>query len=105
MSDHLDLLDLIDGDPAHHHAEAREVITNAIRAVARENGGRVDQNQVRRLLTNEYGRVVFHKLIGPRYHTLREQGLLVRDGTNLSDDRLGRNSGKLQHVYRWVGAL
>ena len=104
MNDQLDLLAAIDGDPSVSHEEARATITAAIRRVALENDGRIDQNEVRRLLTNDAGRVVYHKLIGPRYHALRAQGLIVRDGTNFSDDALGRNGGKLQHIYRWVGA-
>lgn len=99
-----DLLAAIDGDPSVSHEEARAVITAAIRQVARENARQIDQNKVRRLLTNEHGRVVFHKLIGPRYHAMRAQGLIARDGVNESDDALGRNGGKLQHLYRWVGS-
>lgn len=88
-----DLLDLIaDSDNhAHHRAEVERVIW----AVALDNGGHIDPNEVRARIPAW----VQPQLIGPTYRRLCQQGFLVPNGWTISNDTKGRNSGKPARTY------
>lgn len=90
------LLELIDGDPLHDRDRA--AVIAAIMAAAAADGGRVDPNQVRKLIPDN----VFHKIVGPTYMALARKGVLEVDGWTVSEDRRGRNSGKPARCYRLI---
>lgn len=85
------------------HRLARERIVAAIATVADENGGRVDPNAVRALLSDERGLTVPPRVVGSVYYALSEAGALHAEEWTVSNDRRGRNIGKPARVYRLVG--
>lgn len=96
------ILDLIAGDPLH--AGDRAKIVTAILKVGRADGGRVDPNAVRALLTYEgtCELTVLPQLVGPTYRLLCNRGVLVRDNYVLNLDRHGGNYGKHARSYRLI---
>lgn len=99
------LLDVVCTDPLH--ADDRRRVIEAILECARRNGGTVDPNHVRELLTDERGDLrVFPKVVGPTYAALARQGRIRRVGWVVSTDTRGRNSGKPCRTYEltsWDG--
>lgn len=97
-----DLLTLIDSDRIH--ADDSATVKAAILADGQANGGSVDPNRVRKMLTNEHGLTVYHRTIGAAYYALRTAGLIERDGITESDDKAGRNAGRIIRTYRLTEA-
>lgn len=95
--DYGDLLTMLDEDRIH--ADDSATVKAAVLTDGRANGGNVDPNRVRKMLTNQHGLIVFHKTIGPAYHALRTAGLIVPNGWVVSDDKAGRNAGKPARAY------
>lgn len=109
MTEQMDLLEqgraevdaicaLIEADPLHSRDKA--AVVEAIKRTADENDGIVDQNLVRPLVPSW----VYPKVVGSVYRVLRQRGVLAYEGWNTSFDTKGRNSGKPQRRYRWIGA-
>lgn len=94
------LLALIAGDPIHEADRAR--VVQAIRDTARDHGGQVDPNVVRRRLTCAHGLTVYPRVIGAVYNALARSGRLVVDGWIVSSDVAGKNAGKPCRRYRLV---
>jgi hypothetical protein len=91
------LLDLMDGDPIH--ARDREAVIDAIRAAVRPDGT-VCGNDWRGLVPQW----VYPRVIGATVHALARRGILQATGDwAISDDTVGKNSGKPVRVYRWHG--
>ena len=89
------VLTLIAGDPLH--ARDREAIVTAIRASVRPDGT-VCGNDWRGLIP----RWVYPRVIGATVNALTRARVLVPTGAwAISDDTLGRNSGRPVRVYRW----
>lgn len=97
------MLDLIDADRVH--ADDRDRIDTAVRAVARANAGVVSTNAVRAHLTNAWGLTVTPQCIGPRLRALTLAGVLEVTGWEINEDQAGRNAGKPLLLRRWVGEL
>lgn len=77
-----------------------QVFKDALRAVA-ETDGTVHQRHMRRLIR---GRIA-PKQIGQLYRKAKAEGLIVDTGEReQSDDVAGRNSDKLDRLYRLVAA-
>lgn len=91
------LLALVDGDPVH--AIDRAVIVGAIVQTARDHGGLVDPNQLRVLLTNEHGSVVYPAVIGAVIASLRHRGVLREAGWVVTTGSRSGNSGKPSRRY------
>lgn len=91
------LLDLMDGDPIH--ARDREAVIDAIRAAVRSDGT-VCGNDWRGLIPAW----VYPRVVGATVHALARRGILQATGDwAISDDTVGKNSGKPVRVYRWHG--
>jgi hypothetical protein len=92
-----DLLDLIaDSDNhAHHRAEVERVIW----AVALDNGGHIDPNEVRARIPTW----VQPQIVGPTYRAMTLAGDIEPDGWTTNTDARGRNSGKPARTYRATG--
>ena len=91
------LLDLMDGDPIH--ARDREAVIDAIRAAVRPDGT-VCSNDWRGLIPQW----VFHRVIGATVHALINRKILRATGEwEISDDTIGKNSGKPVRRYTWHG--
>lgn len=101
-TDQLDMLDMIASDRIH--ATDRAKVEAAIRADAESHGGRIDPNRVREALTNQWGLVVYPRVIGATYSALRQAGVIVPEDWTTSTDTRGGNAGKPARTYRWVGA-
>lgn len=95
--DYGDLLTTLDEDRIH--AADSTTIKAAILADGKANGGTINPNRVRKMLTNEHGLTVWHKAVGPAYYALRSAGLIERAGLAESDDKAGRNAGKPIRLY------
>lgn len=98
------LLDLLDRDPIH--ATDADRIKAAIIADGKAHGGRVDQNRVRKVLTNSGGHLdVYPRCVGPAYHALYRKGLISPLGyIDENHDRAGRNFGKPAMGYELTDA-
>lgn len=86
------------------HPDDFEVVVAAFRAAAARHNGEVDQNFVRAILPPSLN----PRVISATYRVMRAKGRkggpgLVKIGTNISDDIRGRNAGREQPLYRWVG--
>jgi hypothetical protein len=91
------LLDLMDGDPIH--ARDREAVIDAIRAAVRPDGT-VCGNDWRGLVPQW----VYPRVIGATVHALARRGILQATGDwAISDDTVGKNSGRPVRVWRWHG--
>lgn len=91
------ICELVTGDPLK--AEHRQAVVDAIRLVA-ERDGVVDVNAVRPHIPSW----VDPKVIAATYNGLRTRKVLVPTGEIVvNTDTKGRNVGKLQRIYRWVG--
>ena len=93
------LLDLIDSDPIHSSDADR--IKAAILADGRAHDGRIDQNRVRRALTNNGGGLdVYPRCVGPAYNALCRKQLIKPLGyVDVNGDHAGRNAGKPAMAY------
>lgn len=91
-----DLLALIADD--HLHAEDRDRIEAAIRAVAAADG-EVTANTVRARLTGPHGLTVYPRVIGAVFSALVRSRVLRQVGWTVSDDLASRNRGKPQRRY------
>lgn len=89
-------------EAATHTAE-RFIVLDAIKRVARQHAGLVDQNLVRPLYRGQ----VDPKIVGSTFRMLEAAELItsVDCAPNRSDDVEGRNAGRWQPTYRWIGAL
>jgi len=103
------ILTLVQGDPIH--ARDRAMLTAAIVADARANGGQVSSNRVRESLRDADGDLtVYPRMIGAHYMALKNRGILrTTDTWETSTDRHGNNSGKPCWVYTldpryWAGS-
>ncbi len=104
-----DLLDLLVsvGDNPHPLADRdKQRIEAAFITAAEMSDDRrtIDPNVVRDLLSNEYGLTVDSQRLSASYGSYRAKGLIERAGWVESTDKVGRNAGKLIHLWRWVGA-
>lgn len=97
--DTADLLELLAHDWTPFAEADRNIVAAAIRDDAQAHGGHVSQNRVRRAIA---GRVKPQR-VGPVYRALCLLGALAVDSWELSDDLVGRNSGKPVRRYLWVG--
>lgn len=88
------ILELVAGDPLHE--DDRAAVVRAILAAAAADNGRVDPNQVRKLIPDN----VYPRVTGAVYQSLAKKGVLVVDGWTVSEDTTGRNTGKPCRVYR-----
>lgn len=81
------------------------VVEMAFRTAAAKNNGQVDQNYIRSILpTGLNPRVVSAAYRVCRMRARHGGSGLVKVGTNISDDRAGRNAGREQPLYAWVEA-
>lgn len=92
-----DTLALLDGDLVHR--TDREVIIAAIEDVAAENGGRVDPNELRRVIAGQ----VQPQVIGAVVQGLARRGHLEPDGFTITEGSSSGNNGRPARVWRWVG--
>ena len=97
------LLALIAGDPKH--ATDRATITAEIVAAARRGNGVVSMNTVRSRLWNDYGSVVYPKVIGAVVASLRHQGVLVPAGWEVTEGSRTGNNGRPTRCYKYVPML
>jgi hypothetical protein len=98
-----DLLDLIANDPRldPKYLQFLAACQNAAR-----NGNRVYINDVRALMSNEYGLIVEPRTYSAFWSRAARRGgplQRIHGEWAMSKDTRGRNSGKPQPVYRWVG--
>ncbi len=104
--DLLDLLTAVADNPTPLAERYRERSHAAMIAAAETSADRatIDPNVVRRLLSNDHGLTVDPRILSAQYAALRARGVIQRTGHYVeSDDRLGRNGGKLLRTYRFVG--
>lgn len=92
-----DICELVFGDVTH--VRERDAVVAAIRADADAHDGHVDPNRVRLLIPSWVG----PRVVSATYSALRSRGVLARAEWTKSDDARGRNVGKPQRTYRWVG--
>lgn len=98
-----DLLDLLANDP-RKDLDYRAFL-DACRNEATITLGVVSINGVRWWMTNRYGYTVEPRRYSTFWRRARLDGHLERTGDyETNTDTRGRNSGKPQPVYRWVGA-
>jgi hypothetical protein len=103
MSEQASLLDLIGNDPRHDDEYERFVW--ACWAVGAMDRGRVSINRVRGHLSNAYGLTIDPRRYSSFWRRARLDGHLERTGDwETNTDAKGRNSGKPQPVYKWIGA-
>lgn len=95
-------LTLTDAATVDPDAEHRETVRWVIVGVASRNGGRVSMNDVRPRL-RDLG--VPSHVVGQEVAQLKRRGLLVKVGTEVSDDTQSGNSGRDIPLYRWAAAL
>ena len=88
--------ELVFGDPMH--AAERQAVIDAITAVARRDGD-TDPNRVRPLIPSW----VSPQVVSATWGALRNRNLLEPTGWTTNTDAKGRNVGKPQRIYRWVG--
>lgn len=98
------LLDLLAADWTPFAEEDRNRVAWAIRRDAREHGGEVHPNRVRRLIAG----IVKPTRVGPVYRALCLQGVIAPNGWDINDgtgvDRANSgNGGKPARLYRWTG--
>lgn len=91
-----DLLNLIVG--SDNHAHHREEVERVIWAVALDNGGHIDPNEVRARIPSW----VQPQLVGPTYRAMTLARDIEPDGWTTNTDTRGRNSGKPLRTYRIV---
>lgn len=100
--DTADLLDLI-ADSEHTStsiaAEEWSLFCKVLREVSRATG-LIDPNAVRPVIRGQ----VTPQRIGAFWHRACRDGLICRDGWNVSDDAKSGNAGKPQRTYRWLGS-
>lgn len=98
------LLDTLASDWRPFAAADRNRIAAAIRADAAAHNGSVSPNRVRAALAAlPLAEQPKPQSVGPVYRALCLAGVLIPAGLEVSDDRRGRNSGKLGRAYRWIG--
>lgn len=94
-----DLLDLLAYDHPARPSTQWDTFVEALAAAADPVTGLIDQNDVRPRLRHH----VDPRRIGAFYHKAATLGLIAPAGWSVSDDTLGRNSGRPMRVYRWHG--
>lgn len=68
---------------------------------ANTDGGRVDPNTVRGLLSNEYGLTIEPRRYSAFWsRAAGRDGFLVKDGWVVNEDKRGKNAGRPQRCYR-----
>lgn len=104
MTDQATLLDLLDADVIHRTDSDR--IKAAIIADGKSHNGRVDQNRVRKSLTNNGGHLdVYPRCVGPAYNALVRSGVIRTLGyIDTNADVAGRNRGKPSMAYELTEA-
>jgi hypothetical protein len=105
MSEQASLLDLIGNDPRHD--DEYERFLRACELVSHPYGDerKVSINSVRRIMRNQWGLVIDPRRYSSFWRRARLDGHLERTGDwETNTDAKGRNNGKPQPVYRWVGA-
>jgi len=98
-ADTKDVLDLVatDWNAAHDWS----LFKRACYWAANCDGGRVDPNTVRGLLSNEYGLTIDPRRYSAFWNRAAgRDGFLVADGWVVNDDKRGRNAGKPTRAYR-----
>jgi hypothetical protein len=101
MSEQASLLDLIGNDP--RHGDEYERFLHACQNVAR-GGNRVSINDVRRFFNDYPEFAIEPRRFSSFWRRARLDGHLERTGDwETNTDAKGRNSGKPQPVYRWIG--
>jgi hypothetical protein len=102
MSEQASLLDLIGNDPRHDD-EYDQFLYSCL-LVARGADGRVSINHVRNVMANDWGLTIDPRRYSSFWRRARLDGHLERTGDwETNTDAKGRNSGKPQPVYRWIG--
>lgn len=98
-TDQASLLDLLDADPIHRNDSDR--VKAAIIADGMAHNGRVDQNRVRKALSNNGGHLdVYPRCVGPAYNALCRKHLIRPLGyIDTNRDHAGRNNGKPAMAY------
>jgi hypothetical protein len=96
------LLDLIASDPIHRDDRAK--VEAAIREDAALHFGEINPNRVRAALTNQYGLMVYPRVLSATYSALASAGVIEHDGWTTNTDRRGGNAGKPARLWKLVAA-
>lgn len=79
-----------------HAPDEWTIFRRALTTVAREHDGVIHQSDVRPVIRGH----IEHKHIGGFYTRAKAEGLIHQDGHDTSDDRAGKNAGRLEPRYR-----
>jgi hypothetical protein len=80
----------------NHEVDEWALFRRALTHVAREHDGLIRQTHMRAKIRG----AIEHKHIGTFYARAAREGLIHRDGHETSDDRAGKNAGRLEPRYR-----
>jgi hypothetical protein len=100
----MDVVDLVANDPRKD--DEYKLFLSRANDVARMANppGIVSPNWMRRLFSNEHGLTIEPRRYSSFWRRARLDGHLARTGEwETNQDWRGRNSGKPQPLYRWVG--
>lgn len=104
MTDLLDLLAAVSDPVSPLGQDGRDRILDAFRQAARLDGGYVNPNRVRDLLTDSKGELVVRpRQLSATYSSARADGLIVHHDWVVNGDVAGGNAGKPLRRYRWTG--
>lgn len=96
-----DTLNLLGVDPTHR--TDRDIVEDAVEALAADRGGMIDPNELRERLKGDDGRPrVASPTIGSAINAMARAGVITPDGWVITTGSPTGNNGRPARRWRWV---